>query len=155
VARIRKFDTLCFAPWIESRLTHLHSDSPHYLETAFYSRKYMNRFLLQIASMQEVAQTAPDGNKQANAQSVIKEHTEALVSAYLEKEAAIAKGKKSDTQLFNRLTILVKDMLTGYDKLPDEHLASMKWLNPVLSSFIQTGNESIRIAVQKLVKRLH
>jgi hypothetical protein len=131
------------------------SDSPHYLETAFYGRKYMNRFLLQIASMQELVQTASDGSKQANAQSIIKEQTEALVAAYLEEEAVITKDKKSDTQLFNRLTGLVKDMLTGYDKLPDERLASMSWLNPALSSFIQTGNESIRLAVQKLVKRLH
>ena len=49
---------------------------------------------------------------------------------------------------------LVKDMLAGYDKLPDEHLGHMSWLNPVLSSCIHTSNESIRIAIQKLVKRL-
>ena len=98
-----------------------------------------------------------DGSKQGNAQSIVKEQTEALVTAYLEKEEAIAKGTKTtalDTQLFNRLTNLVKDMLTGYDKLSDENLELMPWLNPVLSSFIQTDSESIRLAVQKLVKRL-
>lgn len=130
---------------------------PHYLETVFYGRKWMNRFLLQIASMKEIAETAEEGSRQAAAQALIKEQTKALVTAFLEKEAAVSKeGKKSELEknLFNRLTGLIKDMLAGYDKLPDEHLELMSWLNPVLSSCIHTGNESIRIAIQKLVKRL-
>ena len=107
--------------------------------------------------MKEVAETAAEGSRQASAQALIKEQTQALVTAFLEKEAIASKeGKASalDTGLFNRLTNLVTDMLAGYDKLPDEHLALMPWLNPVLSSCIHTSNESIRIAIQKLVKRL-
>lgn len=130
---------------------------PHYLETAYYGRKWMIRFLLQIASMKEIAETAIEGSRQAAAQTLIKEQTQALVTAFLKKEAALSgDGKKSalETHLFNRLTGLVKDMLAGYDKLPDEHLGHMSWLNPVLSSCIHTSNESIRIAIQKLVKRL-
>lgn len=118
----------------------------------------MNRFLLQIASMKEVAEPATEGSRQASAQTLIKDQTQSLISAFLEKEAVVAKGgKKSslDTNLFNRLTSLVKEMLSGYDKLPDEHLQQMAWLNPVLSSCIHTSNESIRVAIQKLVKRLH
>ena len=131
--------------------------SPHYLETAYYGRKWMILFLLQIASMKEIAETAIEGSRQAAAQTLIKEQTQALVTAFLKKEAALSgDGKKSalETHLFNRLTGLVKDMLAGYDKLPDEHLGHMSWLNPVLSSCIHTSNESIRIAIQKLVKRL-
>jgi hypothetical protein len=108
--------------------------------------------------MKEVIETAAEGSRQAAAQSLIKEQTQSLVTAFLEKEASVSKeGKKSalDANLFNRLTSLVKDILAGYDKLPDEHLALMSWLNPVLSSCIHTSNESIRIAIQKLVKRLH
>jgi hypothetical protein len=130
---------------------------PHYLETAYYGRKWMNRFLLQIASTKEIVETAAEGSRQAAAQALIKEQTQSLVTAFLEKEAALSKeGKKSalDTNLFNRLTSLVKDMLAGYDKLTDEHLGLMSWLNPVLSSCIHTSNESVRIAIQKLVKRL-
>ena len=118
----------------------------------------MNRFLLQIASMKEVAEPATEGSRQASAQTLIKDQTQSLISAFLEKEAVVAKGgKKSslDTNLFNRLTSLAKEMLSGYDKLPDEHLHQMAWLNPVLSSCIHTSNESIRVAIQKLVKRLH
>ena len=121
----------------------------------------MNRFLLQIASMKEVAEAATEGSRQAAAQSLIKDQTKFLFTAFLEKEAIVTKNDGSkkasslDTNLFNRLTLLVKDMLAGYDKLPDEHLALMSWLNPVLSSSIHTGNESIRIAIQRLVKRVH
>jgi hypothetical protein len=117
----------------------------------------MNRFLLQIASTKEIVETAAEGSRQAAAQALIKEQTQSLVTAFLEKEASLSKeGKKSalDTNLFNRLTSLVKDMLAGYDKLTDEHLGLMSWLNPVLSSCIHTSNESVRIAIQKLVKRL-
>ncbi len=118
----------------------------------------MNRFLLQIASMKEVAQAAAEGSRQASGQMVIKEQTQSLVTAFLEKEATVAnEGKPSslDVKVFERLTILVKDMLAGYGNIPDEHLALMSWLNPVLSSCIHTENESIRLAIQKLVKRLH
>lgn len=131
---------------------------PSYLETAYYGRKWMNRFLLQIASMKEIEGTAAEGSKQAAAQSVVKEQTQALVSAFLEKEAIVAgEGKRMvlDVKLFDRLIILVQDMLAGYGKLPNEHLRLMPWLNPVLSSCIHTSNEEIRLAIQKLVKRLH
>ena len=118
----------------------------------------MNRFLLQLASMKEVAKPAKEGSRQAAAQSLIKEQTQSLVSAFLDKEDVLSKeGKKSSTDgvIFSKLTTLVKDMLAGYGKLPDEHLHLMAWLNPVLSSCIHTSNEPIRIAIQKLVKRLH
>ena len=131
---------------------------PNYLETAYYGRKWMNRFLLQIASLKELEGDAAEGSRQASAQALVEEQTQDLVSAFLEKEAIVAgDGKKSslDVTLFNRLTMLVKDMLAGYGKLPDEHLNFMSWLNPVMSSCIHTNNEDIRLAIQKLVKRLH
>jgi hypothetical protein len=131
---------------------------PNYLETAYYGRRWMNRFLLQIASLKELEGDAAEGSRQASAQALVKEQTQDLVSAFLEKEAIVAgDGKKSslDIALFNRLTTLVKDMLAGYGKLPDEHLKLMSWLNPVMSSCIHTNNEDIRLAIQKLVKRLH
>jgi hypothetical protein len=118
----------------------------------------MNRFLLQIASTKEIAQIAAEGSRQAAAQSLVKEQTQSLVTAFLEKEAVLAnedKPSSTDVKSFERLTSLVNDMLAGYDKIPEEHLALMSWLNPVLSSCIHTENESIRIAIQKLVKRLH
>ena len=118
----------------------------------------MNRFLLQLAAMDEVAKPTNEGSRQASAQSLIKDQTQTLVSAYLEKEETLSKSSKrtsADNYLFNKLTSLVKEMLAGYGALSEDHLREMAWLNPVLSSCIHTQNESIRIAIQKLVKRLH
>jgi Sec7-like guanine-nucleotide exchange factor len=132
--------------------------SPNYLETAYYGRKWMNRFLLQLAAMKESEGTAAEGSRQEAVQEVVKEQTQALVSTFLEKEAAVAgDGKKLalDKKSFEQLMSLVQDMLGGYSKLTDEHLSQMSWLNPVLSSCIHTSNEEIRLSIQKLVERLH
>jgi hypothetical protein len=118
----------------------------------------MNLFMLQLAAMDEVAQPANEGSRQASAQALIKDQTQSLVAAFLEKEEALAKSTKRttvDSHLFKIYTTLVKEMLAGYDKLSDAHLRQMTWLNPVLSSCIHTQNESMRLAIQKLVKRLH
>ena len=133
--------------------------SPSYLETAYFGRKWMVRFLLQISSLAEVASEAQEGSRQAAAQALVKEQTESLVSAFLEKEAIVSQEGQTptpvDTNLADRLSNLMRDMLAGYDKLPEEHLAHMRWLNPVLHSCIHTDNEPIRIAIQKLVQSLN
>ena len=118
----------------------------------------MNRFLLQIASLREVTQSTIEGSRPAIAQALIKDQTQSLITAFLDQETLISKeGRKSQVEVarFNRLTGLVREMLSGYDKLPDEQLKLMSWLSPVLSSCIHTSNESLRIAIQKLVKRVH
>lgn len=130
---------------------------PNYLETAYYARKYMNRFLLHISAMKEVAGPAPEGSRPAAAQNLLKEQTESLVSTFIEKEALVAgDGKKLvlDVKLFEKLTALVKDMLAGYAKLPEDQLTRMAWLNPVLNACLRTGNEDMHQAIQKLAKRL-
>jgi len=131
---------------------------PNYLETAYYGRKWMNRFLLQMAAMKEIEGTPADGSRQAAAQEVVKDQTQALVSAFLEKEALVTSGDKKsalDAKSFDQLMTLVQDMLAGYSKLTDEHLSQMSWLNPVLSSCIHTSNEDIRLSIQKLIERQH
>ena len=69
--------------------------------------------------------------------------------------AGDGKNLSLDVKSFDRLMNLVQDMLAGYAMLTDEHLSQMSWLNPVLSSCIHTSNEDIRLAIQKLVERLH
>ncbi|CAJ1964068.1 unnamed protein product [Cylindrotheca closterium] len=132
------------------------TNPPNYLETAFYGRNWMNRFLLHVAAMKEVETT--ETKAQAAAQALVKDQTQSLVNGFLEKEAFLGHAEKKsslDLEIFDRLTGLVKDILAGYAQLPDEHLVLMAWLNPVLSLCIHTSNEQIRIAIQKLVKRLH
>ncbi|KAL3937958.1 MAG: hypothetical protein SGBAC_007040 [Bacillariaceae sp.] len=139
-----------------SKATTRGTNPPNYLETAFYGRSWMNRFLLHVAAMKEVETT--ETKAQAAAQALVKDQTQSLVNVFLEKEAFLAQAEKKsslDVEIFDRLTGLVKDILAGYAQLPDEHLVLMAWLNPVLSSCIHTSNEQIRIAIQKLVKRLH
>jgi Sec7-like guanine-nucleotide exchange factor len=130
---------------------------PSYLETAYYGRKWMNRFLLQLSAMKEVAGPAADGSRPAQAQALLKEQTQSLVSIFLEKEARVgAEGKKLvlDIKLLEKLTALVKDMLAGYCKLPEDQVSQMTWLTPILSSCMSTGNEDIRLAIQKLANKL-
>mmetsp|Transcript_59904 Transcript_59904/g.147208 ORF Transcript_59904/g.147208 Transcript_59904/m.147208 type:complete len:2160 (-) Transcript_59904:645-7124(-) len=128
---------------------------PNYLENAYYGRKWMNRFLLQIVTLKEIEGTAAEGSRQAVAQTLVKEETKAVVSAFLAMEAIVGttEGKKTteDVKLFDQLTSLTRDMLAGYAKLPDEHLSEMSWLSPVLGTCIHTGSEDIRLAIQKLI----
>ncbi|KAG7368959.1 RalF-like Dot/Icm system translocated protein [Nitzschia inconspicua] len=130
---------------------------PSYLETAYYGRKWMNRFLLQISAMKDVIGPAPEGSRPAAAQALLMEQTQSLVSLFLEKEALVGgDGKKLvlDIKLFEKLTVIVKDMLAGYSKLPEDHVRQFPWLSSILTSCMTTGNEDVQIAIQKLGKRL-
>ena len=129
-------------------------DAPDYLETAYYGRKWMNRFLLQMAAIKD--SEGSSNERQAVAQEVVKEQTQALVTKFLEKEAVVNDGSKKtalDTKSFEQLMDLLKDMLAGYSKLTDDHISQMPWLSSVLSSCIHTSNEDIRLSIQKLLER--
>jgi len=127
------------------------------METAFYSRKHMNRFLLQIMAKKEIASLAAEGSREASAQAVVKEQTQNLVSTFLKKEALIASGKAStlNVKLFERWTGLLRDMFAAYDMIPEEQLSLMSWLDPAIMPCITTNTESIRLAVGRLTKKLH
>lgn len=116
----------------------------------------MNRFLLQIASLRDVeSATTAEGSRQATAQTLLKEQTQALMSDFMEKEAALADESTRtpfDAELYERLASLVKDLLAGYDKLPEEQLAKMSWLESVLSPCVSTEKETVRTAIQKLIQ---
>lgn len=136
------------------------ANPPSYLETAMYGRKYMNRFLLMLATLKETGDKVEEGNsnKQSATQELIQEQTQNLVTAFLEREAVSSSNtnsSNSEVKSFDILVHLIQDMMAGYAKLSDERLSSMSWLNPVLSSCIHTSNEDIRLNIQKLVKRLH
>jgi len=132
-------------------------EAPNYLETAYYGRKWMNRFLLQMVAMKEIEGTAAEGTRQAAAQEIVKEQTRALVSTLLTKEAVVARDGKnlaSDVKSCDQLMNLVQDLLAGYLKLTDEHLSQMSWLDPHLRVCIHTNNGEVRLSVNKLLERL-
>lgn len=86
----------------------------------------MNRFLLQIASLRDVeSATTAEGSRQATAQTLLKEQTQALMSDFMEKEAALADESTRtpfDAELYERLASLVKDLLAGMTNSPKSNL---------------------------------
>jgi hypothetical protein len=132
---------------------------PDYRETALYGRKWMNRFILQLASMKDVVQNPPGENvktDRAKAQTIVLDETQRLLSGFLVTERAASQYRATEEEVafHSRFLALVKELLTEYNNMESEHLKDMHWINPVLlSSCIQSKNGEIRGVVQKLVQR--
>ena len=144
---------------VEKKSDDLDAIPPDYRETALYGRKWMNRFLLNLASMKDVVQASSDADSKTNrntaAQKLIVDETQRLLTRFLEAErvAAQNRAKESEKEYHARLIALVLELLKGYINMDSEHLREMAWISPVLlSSCIQSKNEEIRNAVQKLVQ---
>lgn len=120
----------------------------------------MNRFLLHLSSMTEVAQVPVDAdlksNKFAAAQKLVTDETQRLLTAFLARERAATQYRhtENDETLHAQLTSLVLELLSELSKMDNEHLKDMSWINSVLlGTCIQSKNEEIRLTVQKLVQR--
>jgi hypothetical protein len=138
----------------------LRTYSPHYYETALYGRKWMNRFLLHLASMKGVVQAPPDAdlktNRFAAGQKLITDEIQRLLTGFLlrEKAAAQYRHTERDELLHGKFTALVTELLSGLIQMDADHLKDMAWIDSVLlGTCIQSKNEDIRMAVQKLVQR--
>lgn len=136
---------------------------PDYRETALYGRKWINRFVLQLASMKEVAQAPADADMKTNrfaaAQKLVAELTQSILDAFVKKEKLALDHKHKHTQadeiLHKRYIALVKELLSGYGSMEDDYIKELGWICPVLlSSCIKSKNEDIRLMVQKLVSRI-
>lgn len=137
-----------------------HNLRPDYFETALYGRKWLNRFLLQLAAMKEVAQAPSDADPKTNrfvlAQNLLKDETQRLLESFLKFEHAASQYRHTELEesVHARLKSLVSELLVGYNTMSDDHLVDMSWMNSVLlSTCIRSKNEEIRVAVQKLVQR--
>lgn len=133
---------------------------PDYRETALYGRKWMNRLLLQLASMKEIVEAAPDAesksNRFATGQKLVADLTQGMLISFVEKERLSSKYRNSSVEktIYVRLTALVNELLIGYGNMDSSHLQNMAWIGPILlNSCIQSKNEDIRLMVQKLVAR--
>jgi hypothetical protein len=134
--------------------------SPNYCETALYGRKWMNRFLLHLASMKGVVQAPADAdlktNRFAAGQKLISDEIQRLLTGFLlrEKAAAQYRHTERDEVLHGKFAALVMELLSGLIKMDADHLKDMAWIDSVLlGTCIQSKNEEIRMAVQKLVQR--
>jgi hypothetical protein len=133
---------------------------PSYYETSLYGRIWMNRFLLQLAAMKDLAQAPPDADPKTNrfaaGQKLIVDETQRLLTAFLVRERAASQYRppELDEILHRKLTGLVTELLSGLNQMGSDHLKDMAWIDSVLlGTCIQSKNESIRLAVQKLVQR--
>lgn len=150
-----------FAPYSKLRcLAHRFLFSPDYRETALYGRKWINRLVLQLAAMSEVAEAPaiadPKTNRFLQGQKQVIEWTEGMLMSFVQKEEAalLYRRTEMDELIYKRYTGLVQELLAGYGNMDDEHLQQMHWISPVLlSSCIRSKNEDVRIMVQKLVSR--
>jgi hypothetical protein len=125
-----------------------------------YGRKWMNRLLLQLASIKEIVESPPEAdpkiNRFATGQKLVSDLTQGMLIAFVEKERLASKYRTSfvEKAVYVRITSLVNELLAGYGNMDPSHLQNMYWINPVLlSSCIQSKNEEIRLMVQKLVSR--
>lgn len=109
----------------------------------------MNLLLLQIAATTSSESTR---ERQTSAQTLLKDQTRMLLEAYLDKEE-LESPSALDTKALGRLKLLVKELLSGYDKLPENSFELMTWMNSVLIASSTTKDEDIRLAIQKLVKK--
>jgi hypothetical protein len=131
------------------------------MENAAYGRKQMNKLLLRLIAKKEVVDPSEADGSAVGARStathaLLEEQTQSLLSAFLTMEAALVDGPtrpwhESHMEL---LTTLVKQLVEGYERLEDKVLFEMPWLCPILSTCIQSRNESIRLAVHELVQRV-
>lgn len=124
---------------------HSSSIRPHYLENVLYGRRLMTEFLIDLM-MQNEATTL----RSTSCQSVLKEEMDAIVKAFIKKEA---NGSVSAIDMRN-ISKMVSFLFDCMNKLDDEKMGTMKWLSPVLSKCIQTNDGTIRASVQILLQRL-
>lgn len=119
----------------------------------------MNRFILQLASMKEIALAPPDGDPRTNrytaGQRLVVDETQRLLTAFLKQEKKASEDQSAFNEaLHARMKRLLEELLSGYIKMDSDHLRDISWINPILlESCIQSKNEEIRFSVQKLVKR--
>lgn len=119
----------------------------------------MARLITLLAKMDSVAKAPSDSDEAcpvAEAQKVVKEQTQKLLSACVSKESAgLQKGcSNEDRELGKASTTLVLAFLSGFDSLNVEHLHHLDWLNPVLLSWCtRSKTESIQKAVHDLLEK--
>ena len=132
---------------------------PDYLETSHYGRMWMNRFLIQLASLEKVVDpsSADEDDVKINnsAQKLVMDETEHLLVAFVAAEQAVAglgSKNKQNAALHKDFAKLAKDLINGYTNMRHEHIVKMTWLNSILlSSCIQSKNEDVLNGIQKFV----
>ena len=143
-------------PWF----TASEMSSPDYIETALYGRKWLNKLLFQLISSGET-QSSSATNNASSSQSVIREQTQSLITAYLTRNASsmipdnkITASMHTKRKYSEMLAVLVKELIAGYNTLDNESLVQLSTLVTIFSSCMQSTDEVIRQEVHTLVHRV-
>lgn len=125
-----------------------------------YARKWLNRFMLQLVTMKEVAETSAEQdvktNRAAAGQKLVMEETRKLIAKYLETERTALEYNHTyaDEIIHAKFSDLMKELLNGFCDLDAFHLYSMQWITPVLLGAISCKKDEILSLTQKLVTRV-
>lgn len=95
-------------------------------------------------------------------ESLIREQTESLLTLFLVKEEALkpngtgaTKSPSWEAAQLTRVTKLIFELINSFENLSDPVLAQLAWLSPMLTSCMESSNESVRRNVRKLQQRMN
>jgi len=119
----------------------------------------MSRLIISLAAMDSVAITLPDSDSGAasvaEAQKVVKEQTQKLLSACIAKEAAgLQKGCSPEESVLGKSSVaLIMAFLSGFASMERSHLRHLEWLNSTLLTWCtRSKTESIQKSVHDLLE---
>jgi hypothetical protein len=115
----------------------------------------MNKFVLQLIETTRPIESSPQ------VQSLINDQTQSLLTLFLEKEKALSPNGGGATKAFSweasqltRVTKLIYDLVDSFYALDDSVLSELYWLTPMLSTCVESSNETVRKSVHKLQQKM-
>ena len=125
--------------------------SPNYIENAIYGRKWMNKLILQLIESTPSLESSP------RVSQLVKQETQSLLSLFQEKESALSRVNKApswEAAQLTRITKLIYELVSSLDALEVSSLSQLTWLTPMLSTCMESRNETVRRNVLKLQQRM-
>jgi hypothetical protein len=84
-----------------------------------------------------------------------------LLTLFLEKETALSptgggatKAPSWEASQLTRVTKLIYELVDRFDALDDSVLSELTWLTPMLSTCMESSNETVRQNVHKLQQKM-
>lgn len=115
----------------------------------------MNKFVLRLIETTRPIASSPQ------VQSLIKDQTQSLLTLFLEKETALSpngggatKAPSWEASQLTRVTKLIYELVDSFDALDDDVLSELTWLTPMLSTCMESSNETVRQNVHKLQQKM-
>lgn len=122
----------------------------------------MRTLVLQVIAMDDaISMSDTNAPSVTGAQNMIKEQTQSLLTLFFEKEKFLSKTGGTEGKVLSweasqltRVTKLLLELINEFDSLPENKLLELSWLSPMLSSCMDSSNETIRVTVHRLQKKM-